>query len=292
MKKIPKIGFIGTGLMGTPMSRRLHDAGYPTTVWNRSREKCTPLAEHGLKVAKSLGDLVRGNDIIMTCVTDTSAVEAIVFCSEFLDHASADKMLVDFSSIDPEHTREFAQRLQRQTGMIWIDCPVSGGVAGAESGNLVMMAGGDVKTIDQIRPVLSHLFQRLTHMGDVGSGQATKVCNQMIVSCNVLVMAEVLALAKRAGVDASKIPAALAGGFADSIPLQLTGQRMVDGEFDELKWHVKTLAKDLAMAAGVADSHSGHTPMAKLAHKLMREYCNAGYADLDPANLIKAYLET
>lgn len=113
----------------------------------------------------------------------------------------------------------------------------------------------------------------------------------MIVSCNILIMAEVLALAKKSGVDSQKIPNALAGGFADSIPLQLTGQRMVDSDFDEIKWHVKTLAKDLDLGDVMAEASKSETPISSLAKTLMRQYCDEGFADQDPANLIKVYLE-
>lgn len=273
------------------MSQRLLTAGYALNVWNRTPSKCNALEAQGATFANSIEDLVANSDIVMTCLTDTDAVESIVFSDEFLQAADASKLLVDFSSIDPDKTKKFAQKLKESTGMHWVDSPVSGGVAGAESGNLVVMAGGETDDVESLRPLLAHLSQRVTHMGAVGSGQATKVCNQMIVSCNILIMAEVLALAKKAGIHSEKIPAALAGGFADSIPFQLTGQRMVDGDFDEIKWHTKTLAKDLDLAAAMTESNAINTPIAKLAQSLMRQYCEEGYADLDPAQLIKVYLE-
>jgi len=283
------IGFIGMGLMGTPMSKRLIDAGYAVTVWNRTQEKCNEAVAHGANLASSIEQLVAENDIILTSITNTDAVEAVVFSDEFLSQGNKNKTLIDFSSIDPARTREFAQKLHEHTKMSWIDCPVSGGVAGAESGSLVMMVGGDEALIDSLRPMLANLSQRVTHMGPIGSGQATKVCNQMIVSCNILIMAEVLALAKKSGVDSQKIPSALAGGFADSIPLQLTGQRMVDSDFDEIKWHVKTLAKDLDLGDVMAEASESDTPISSLAKTLMRQYCDEGFADQDPANLIKVY---
>lgn len=285
------IGFIGIGLMGEPMSQRLLTAGYALNVWNRTPSKCNTLESQGATFANSIEGLVANSDIVMTCLTDTDAVESVVFSDEFLQAADSSKLLVDFSSIDPDKTKKFAQKLKESTGMHWVDSPVSGGVAGAESGNLVVMAGGETDDVESLRPLLAHLSQRVTHMGAVGSGQATKVCNQMIVSCNILIMAEVLALAKKAGIHSEKIPAALAGGFADSIPFQLTGQRMVDGDFDEIKWHTKTLAKDLDLAAAMTESNAINTPIAKLAQSLMRQYCEEGYADLDPAQLIKVYLE-
>ena len=166
---------------------------------------------------------------------------------------------------------------------------MSGGVAGAEQGTLAIMAGGDAALVDSVRPVLEPLSQRVTHMGPTGSGQVTKICNQMIVSCNVLVMAEVMALAEKSGVNASQIPEALKGGFADSIPLQLTGPRMAERDFDPVKWHVKTLLKDLDMANALAKNSASAVPMAGQAAELMRLHATQGSAECDPCTLIEMY---
>jgi len=292
MANQPKIGFIGIGLMGTPMTRRLIDAGYQVAVWGRSPEKTKPLVQHGAIAVQSIADLVQFSDIIMLCVSDTEAVESIVFSDGgVIDFARPGQVLVDFSSIDPQKTRKFANELYKKAKVHWVDAPVSGGVAGATSGRLVVMAGGDEHVINDLRPVLDHLSQRVTYMGPQGSGQTTKLCNQILVGCNVLVMAEVLALAEKAGVESAKIPEALKGGFADSIPLQITGVRMANRDFDEVKWHVQTLLKDLMMAWTLTESIDGHTPMANLAMELMRKYADSGFAELDPSTLIQVYID-
>lgn len=286
----PRIGFIGLGLMGTPMTCRLLDAGYTVNVWNRSVEKRAPLVAYGAQAMDSIAELVNTSDIVMTCVTNTDAVEAVVFGKGGVaEHGSEGKILVDFSSIEPDATRMFAEKLQTQCDMTWIDAPVSGGVAGATAGTLAIMAGGDDVTIETIRPVLAPLSARVTRMGPVGSGQVTKVCNQMIVSCNVMVMAEVLALARKNGVDAALIPDALKGGFADSTPLQITGSRMAAEDFDAVTWHVKTLLKDLDMGVGLSKSGGSATPMTGLAAQLMRQHGSQGNLDKDPCTLIKMY---
>jgi len=285
-----RIGFIGLGLMGTPMSRRLLEAGHQLWVWNRNPAKTAPLAEAGAQVATSIAELVKAVDVIMLCVTDTTAVQNLVFGSDGIAaHAQPHQLLIDFSSIAPAATRRMAEQLVEQTGARWLDAPVSGGVVGAETGSLAIMAGGDEAALEQVRPILARLCQRLTRMGPVGSGQATKICNQMIVSCNLMVMAEVLALAKKAGVDATQLPAALKGGFADSIPLQLTGKRMAERDFDEVKWHVKTLLKDMGMAEQLAADVNAETPMTCLGKQLMQNHGDAGFAEQDPATLIKLY---
>ncbi|MDK2778629.1 MAG: NAD(P)-dependent oxidoreductase [Pseudomonadota bacterium] len=287
-----KIGFIGMGLMGTPMTLRLLAAGFAVSVWNRSRDKTAVVAAAGAVVADSVAELVSGCDIIMLCVTDTAAVNAVVFGDKGVAQAARPgQVLVDFSSIDPAATRDMAQCLAQSCAVPWVDAPVSGGVAGAEQGTLAVMAGGDAEVIDRLRPVLAPLAQRVTHMGPTGAGQVTKIGNQMLVSCNVLVMAEMMALAEKAGVDASRIPQALQGGFADSIPLQLTGPRMAERDFDAVKWHVKTLLKDLDMANALARDMNSAIPMAGLGAELMRLHATQGNAERDPCTLVTMYTE-
>ncbi len=287
-----RIGFIGMGLMGIPMSQRLLAAGYPLTVWNRNPDKTTALLQAGAQIAASVAELVAASDIVMLCVTDTVAVESVVFAVDGIAaNGRADQVLIDFSSIEPAATRQMAERLEAACGMRWIDAPVSGGVAGAEQGTLAIMAGGDEVLIDMLRPLLAPLSQRVTRMGPLGAGQVTKICNQMLVSCNVLVMAEVMALAEKSGVDAAQIPVALKGGFADSVPLQLTGPRMAERDFDPVKWHVKTLLKDLDMANDLARIMKSAIPMAGLGAELMRLYASQGNAEKDPCTLVTMYTE-
>lgn len=286
----PILGFIGIGLMGAPMTTRLLEAGYTVNVWNRSEDKLASVVGKGAQAQPSIEALVKASDIVMTCVTNTDAVEAVVFGEGGISESGTTaKVLIDFSSIEPDSTRDFSERLQAQCGMEWIDAPVSGGVAGATAGTLAIMAGGNEATIESIRPVLAPLSARVTRMGPVGSGQVTKVCNQMIVSCNVMVMAEVLALAKKNGVDATLIPEALKGGFADSTPLQITGSRMAAEDFEAVTWHVKTLLKDLDMGVGLSKSRGTATPMTGLAAQLMRQHGSQGNLDNDPCTLIKMY---
>src|SRR5690606_23530249 len=209
------IAFAGIGLMGLPMTRRLLAAGFPLTVWNRSPEKCVSLVEQGARCVKTPAELCAEADIVMLCLADTRVVRKVVFGEGGIaEGAKPGQLLVDFSSLEPAATREMAAELEARTGMRWVDAPVSGGTPGAEAGTLAIMAGGHEDDVERARPILAHLGQRLTRMGPVGAGQVTKVCNQMIVACNALVIAEVVALAEKAGVDASLIAPALAGGFA------------------------------------------------------------------------------
>lgn len=292
MSALPSLAFAGIGLMGLPMCRRLLAAGFPLTVWNRSPDKCAPLAAQGARVAARPAELCEA-DILMLCLADTAAVRDVVFGSEgIVEQARPGQLLVDFSSAEPAATREMAAELEARTGMRWVDAPVSGGTPGAEAGSLAIMAGGREEDVERIRPVLAHLGQRLTRMGEVGAGQVTKVCNQMIVACNALVIAEVVALAERAGVDASLIAPALAGGFADSKPLRILAPQMADSCFEPIKWHVRTLLKDLDTAVALSRRQGGATPMSGLAAQLMRLHASQGHAEHDPATLVLQYRET
>ena len=288
----PKLGFLGIGLMGKPMTLRLLDAGYHVTVWNRTDEKLQPVLEKGAHKANTPQEVAEQADILFLSLADTSVVEQIVFDNDGISQGgSKGKLLVDLSSIEPEATRQFADRLQQACGMDWLDAPVSGGVAGAEQGTLAIMAGGTKDSFDRLCPIMLTLSQRFTHMGEIGAGQITKVCNQMIVSCNALVIAEVIALARTAGIDAEKIPEALAGGFADSKPLQILGPQMATDTFEPVKWHVRTLLKDLDTAVLLSKNEASAIPMSALGAQLIRQHSSNGYLEKDPATLIKLYKE-
>ncbi|MCK9607308.1 MAG: NAD(P)-dependent oxidoreductase [Methylomonas sp.] len=282
------LGFIGIGLMGQPMTLRLLDAGFQVNVWNRSADKLTTVAQAGARACNSIAALVAASEVILLCLADTSVVETVVN-EQIIPHGSAGKLIIDLSSIAPETTRQLADSVKQRCGMHWLDAPVSGGTAGAEQGSLAIMAGGEAEDIAVARHVLQPLYSRLTHMGPVGSGQATKICNQMIVSCNVLVIAEMMALAERAGVDSAKIPEALAGGFADSKPLQIVAPEMAADQFEPVKWRVKTLLKDLNMAGALASAHGSAMPMSGLAAQLMQLHGSRGFLEQDPSTLIKLY---
>jgi len=292
MSTLPSLGFAGIGLMGLPMCRRLLAAGYPLTVWNRNPDKCRPLVEAGARQVASPAELCRHADVVMLCLADTSVVREVVFGpAGVVEGAKKGQLLVDFSSLEPNATREMAAALAARTGMGWLDTPVSGGVVGAEAGSLAIMVGGESQDLERVRPVLLNLGQRVTHMGGVGAGQVTKACNQMIVACNALVIAEVVALAERSGVDASLIAEALAGGFADSKPLQILAPQMAQNRFEPVKWHVRTLLKDLDTAVKFSREQGSATPISGLAAQLMRLHGSQGFLEKDPSTLVQMYRE-
>ena len=271
VRNAEKLGYLGLGMMGFPIARRLLNAGYDVTVWNRSSGKAAALVEAGAKAAAHPRDVVATASIIFMCLTDAAAVEEVVFGANGLATASGQgKLVVDFSSIHPEAARAVAARLKAANGMGWIDAPVSGGTMGAEEGTLAVMAGGAAADIERVRPYVLAMARRLTHMGPTGAGQTTKLCNQVIVGCAMAVLAEATRLAVNAGIDARRLPEALAGGFADSIPLQLFVPRMVQGIHSPPLGHIATMPKDLDTVIDVARDTSSPVPMAALAAQLFR----------------------
>lgn len=265
------LGYVGLGLMGLPMTRRLLAAGHAVTVWNRSPEKRQAAVASGAVAAADPAGVVAKASIIFMCLTDAKAVEAVVFGPGGLAQvAGAGKIVVDFSSIHPDATRDIAQRLKAANGMRWIDAPVSGGTKGAEEGSLAVMAGGEAGDIARVEPFVLAMARRFTHMGPTGAGQTTKLCNQVIVGCAMAVLAESARLAVNAGIDAKKLPEALMGGFADSIPLQLFVPRMVDAIHEPPLGHAATMLKDLDTVLEVAKATGTPVPMAGLAAQLFR----------------------
>jgi 3-hydroxyisobutyrate dehydrogenase len=283
-----KLGYLGLGMMGLPVTQRLINAGHDVTIWNRSSGKAAALVGAGAKLATHPRDVATAASIIFMCLTDATAVEEVVFGSDGLATAKGSgKLVVDFSSIHPDAARAIAARLKAENGMGWIDAPVSGSTVGAEQGTLAVMAGGDAADIERARPYILAMARRLTHMGPTGAGQTTKLCNQVIVGCAMVVLAEATRLPVNAGIDARRLPEALAGGFADSIPLQLFVPRMVQGIHSPPLGHIATMLKDLDTVIDVAGDTSSPMPMSALAAQLFRLAKAARGANADALEIYK-----
>lgn len=288
MSDRPRLGFIGLGLMGRPMTLRLLAAGYAVAVWNRSPDKMAALVDKGAQAAASPAAVARAADIVLMCVTDQLAAESVLFGPDGVAAGGArGKLVVDFSSIAPASARALAARLERECGMGLVDAPVSGGTVGAEQGTLAIMAGGKAEDIERARPVVAHLAQRFTRMGEAGAGQVTKLCNQIIVGCLFPVIAEAVRLAEAAGVDAKMLPVALKGGFADSLPLQVFGARMAARQFTPPLGAVSIMLKDLENAGAVAKEKSVPLPMARTAAELYRLLDAQGRGGEEPSVLVE-----
>ncbi|TDE38447.1 NAD(P)-dependent oxidoreductase [Antarcticimicrobium sediminis] len=282
-----RLGYLGTGLMGGPMVLNLLKAGYEVTVWNRTASKCDAAVAAGARRADSPADLARQSDVVMACLTNAAAVEAVLFGANGIAEVAGPQLFVDFSSMDPEQTKGFADRLRAANGMGWVDAPVSGGTPAATAGALTIMAGGAKADFALAEPVMAPLAQRVTHMGPVGSGQMTKLVNQIISGCTMAVVAEAVQFAKTKGVDATRLTEALAGGFADSKPFQLLAPRMAAKTFENPLGTVAMMLKDLDTVAQVGDDNSA-LPMTETARALMRAACDQGHAQDDISTIILA----
>lgn len=277
-----KIAFLGMGLMGSRMVTRLLAAGFDVAVWNRSPSACAALIQHGA-TALELSQIAE-YPVILTCLADDAAVEQVF--TQIEKHLYVGQVIVDFSSLSVKQTLALAERAAKKQ-VTWIDSPVSGGTLGAEQGSLVIFAGGDAATITALQPLYQVLSQRVTRMGTSGSGQATKICNQLIVAANSTLIAEAVALAEKSGVDTTLLAPALAGGFADSKPFQILAPRMATQTFEPVQWKVQTLSKDLNNAISLATDLGLAIPVAKQALTQLQAHQTQGYAESDLASIIQ-----
>ncbi|AXS41126.1 NAD(P)-dependent oxidoreductase [Breoghania sp. L-A4] len=225
----PKVAFLGTGLMGAPMARRILGAGYSLSAWNRTPDKAAVLAPAGARVASTPADAVADADIVISMVFDGATVADLYFNQGAVDAAKPGALFIDMSSIQPSVARDLAARLAER-GLRYLDAPVSGGTAGAEAGSLAIMIGGPIEDIEAARGVLEAMG-RVTRIGPHGTGQLSKLCNQAIVGITIGAVSEALFLAEKGGADPAAVRNAIRGGFAESRILDLHGQRIVDRDF-------------------------------------------------------------
>ncbi|MGF6814217.1 2-hydroxy-3-oxopropionate reductase [Paraburkholderia atlantica] len=293
-------GFCGPGLMGAPMIRHLLRAGHTVHVWNRTRAKAEALRAEGAHVVDTPRELAARCDAVLLCVADAAAVEQTVFgAAGLLDGDPSTprrvRWIVDHSSIPPAATRALAGRVADFAGqggaagtgacgdgasIGWIDAPVSGGVAGATAGTLAIMAGGAASDLAAVRPLLDAYAARVTHMGEIGAGQTAKLCNQAIVTATVAAIAEAVSLAQRSGIDAAKLPEALAGGWADSVLLRTFVPRMTQSDLAPIG-ALRTFQKDVDTVAATAYETGTPMPVASTVQQLLRLGAAMGLADAD-----------
>ena len=237
---LPKIAFLGIGLMGKPMAMRLLRAGYPLSAWNRTRSKAEELSAEGAQLAASPLDAVREAKIVITMLEAGPVVAQVIEAA--LAGLSSDALVIDMSSTQQAEARALHAMLQRH-GIAFIDAPVSGGVIGAEAGSLAIMAGGSAADFARAEPIL-RCMGRPTLVGPAGCGQLAKLCNQLIVGGTLNIIAEALLLAQAGGADPAAVRAALRGGFAESRLLEVHGERMLTRNFLP-GGQVKSQSKDL-----------------------------------------------
>ncbi|AUU84845.1 NAD(P)-dependent oxidoreductase [Leclercia adecarboxylata] len=284
MKSEMRIGLLGTGLMGQPVARRLVAAGYSVTVWNRSQEKALQLASAGVKIEQSASQLLADSELIICLLSDATACDEVIFNHDSLQYIGPDTIILMMSTLSPDIVVEQARKAHSVQAH-YVDLPVSGGTTGAEKGSLSLMAGGNRQLIDSLRPLLSHLG-KVTHVGEVGAGQLTKLANQIIVAGTLSLLSEAFTLAQRGGADPEKVREALLGGFADSTLLQHQGERMVKGDF-KARGAAKWQLKDTRSAVALAKQLNLTLPLTETVNQLFSQMIDAGEGDLDHCAIIK-----
>ena len=279
-----KIGFIGTGLMGFPMAKNLLDKSLDLNVFSRTIEKAKPLEKIGAKISNSLSEAVKDVDIVITMLTDDDAVEKVLSDQGFQENLKKGSIVVDMSSIKPKIAIKYGNLL-KDKGINFLDAPVSGGTIGAEQATLAIMVGGDQKVFDQIKNVLK-VMGNPTLVGPIGSGQVSKLANQIIVGVTIGAVAEAITLCEKAGVDGNKFIQALAGGFADGKILQNHGKRMIDKDFSP-KGKVSTHLKDMNNILECAGDFNTQLPISNLIKDMFKSLVENGNDNDDHSALYK-----
>jgi len=277
------VGFIGLGVMGRPMAGHLLAKGHRLTVFNRSRPAVDELVSAGARAAVSAADVAGHSDIVITMLPDTPDVKTVIAGRDgVLDGVRADAVVIDMSSISPAATRDLAARVAAK-GAVMLDAPVSGGEIGAKSATLSIMVGGDARAFARVAPVLACMGNpdRIVHIGDEpGSGQICKICNQIAIGGALAGVGEAFALARAAGVDATKVRQALLGGFAASRVLEVHGERILTGNFTP-GFRTRLYQKDLRIARETAAANGVAIPSTIVVAERADALAARGGGDLD-----------
>ena len=279
-----KIGFIGIGLMGLPMAKNILKSGYKLIAFNRSPNKADLLKEFGAEIAKSLGELVNNSDVIITMLTDDKAVDEVMNNQNLVENLKSEKILIDMSSVKPITAKKHANSLKLKD-INYLDAPVSGGTIGAEEATLAIMAGGDQNVFNEVKDLLKTMGNP-TLVGPVGSGQVSKLANQIIVGLTIGAVAEAVTLCEKAGADPIKMISALSGGWADSKVLQTHGKRMINKDFSP-KGKTSTHLKDMNNILECANNFNTHLPISNLVKEMYKNLVENGCGNDDHSSLYK-----
>lgn len=279
---LPRIAFLGIGLMGAPMTENLLAAGYPMTLWNRTRAKCEPFAARA-SLAASPAEAVADAEVVITMLESGTVVEQVLEQQGVIDALGPGAVLIDMSSVPPSLARRH-HTLAAEKGAGYLDAPVSGGTRGAADGSLSIMAGGEPEVLERVHPVLEQLG-KVTHIGPVGAGQLAKLANQAIVGITIGAVSEALLLAAKGGADPQAVRAALLGGFAGSRILEQHGQRMIDRDF-EPGAPARIQLKDLRMILDEARAEELTLPLTQQVHQGYLSLLANGHGEVDHSGLL------
>ncbi|WP_082373938.1 NAD(P)-dependent oxidoreductase [Ardenticatena maritima] len=282
-----RVGFIGLGIMGRGMARNLLKAGFDLCVWNRTPEKMQPFAEAGARTATSPADLAAQSDIIITCVSDTPDVEAVILGENGVIHgARPGALVIDMSTISPKATQRIAAALAER-GIHLLDAPISGGSEGAERGTLSIMVGGEAEQVARAMPVFQAMGKKITHVGGHGAGQMVKLVNQILVVINMLAVSEALVFAQAGGLDLEKTLEAVTEGAAGSWMLSNRGPQVIARDWRP-GFTIDLQQKDLRLVLQTADELGVPVPTTAVIFNLYRTLQRAGLGHEGNHALVKA----
>ena len=270
--------------MGLPMSKNIVKAGYNLTVFNRSKNKAEPLKEFGAKISNTLKDAVDGSDIVITMLTDDTAVDAVMNNTDFLENLKSGSIVIDMSSVKPTTATKHGNNLKLKN-INYLDAPVSGGTIGAEEASLAIMVGGEQNIFDDAFDILKKMGNP-TLVGPIGSGQVSKLANQIIVGLTIGAVAEAVTLCEKAGADPNKMIKALSGGWADSKVLQTHGKRMINKDFTP-KGRTSVHLKDMNNILECANNYNTHLPISNLVKEMYKSLVDNGHGETDHSSLYK-----
>ena len=278
------IGFIGTGLMGLPMAKNILKSGFKLIAFNRSKEKLETLKKSGVQIATSVGNLVSNSEVIITMLTDDEAVDEVIGSKEFLNNLKSGSIVIDMSSTKPITATKLADNLKLKNTH-FLDAPVSGGTIGAEEASLAIMVGGEQNVFNKVKKILKTMGNP-TLVGPCGSGQISKLANQIIVGLTIGAVAEAITLCEKAGADPNKMIEALSGGWADSKVLKTHGKRMIDKDFSP-RGKTSVHLKDMNNIIESANSYNLNLPISKLVKEMYKSLVENGYGEIDHSSLYK-----
>lgn len=286
----PRLGLVGLGIMGAPIAQRLRERGYELTVWNLEPEYFDRVKDSGAQWVASPAEVWTAADIVLVCVLGDDALESVCLGETgFASAGKGAKVLIDLSTTSPDATLKLAARLGDQTGAQWLDAPISGGPKPARDGELTVMVGGDAAAFGEAESLLREIGQNVTHMGDLGLGQKTKIINQAIVGANYILMAEMLATCRAAGIDPDLLPVCLKGGLADSAILQRIYTQMSAEDFDPPRSYVRQVDKDLKSVTHFVEELGLELPLVDVAIRQYHRYADADNGMEDGASVSRLY---
>lgn len=281
------IGFIGLGIMGLSMAKRLIEAGHKVAVYNRTASKAVPLVALGARQAATPRDAAKGSEIVISIVTDSPDVEEVLLGRDgAVQAAEKNALFIDMSTISPDTARKVGQSL-RAKGIPFLDAPVTGGDVGAREGTLSILVGGEKSDLERAREIFSVMGKRITHCGPQGAGQTVKACNQILCALNMMGIVEALHLAKLSGIDQSLVVEALSSGAGGSWALEKLGSRIARGDFNP-GFYVDLIQKDLRIVQDAAKRLGLPLQGTALAQKLFEDNQQSGEGKLGTQAMYKA----